>query len=86
VEAYYNALRGIMTRHAISLTPAAWNMFTAPVAETFGRTSFDLDQALRSSELLVMSLASEHRGAHNTQSVIRAFVRNRAQIPPFTAR
>jgi hypothetical protein len=85
LEAYYNQLRGIMTRYAISLTPAAWDMFTAPVLEACRRESFDLDQAVRSSELLLMSMAFEHRGAHNTQSVVRAFARNKAAVPPFTA-
>lgn len=86
MEAYYNQLRGIMTRYAISLTPAAWDMFTAPVLEAHNRESFDIDQAVRSSELLVMGMAFEHRGGHNTQSVVRAFARNTAVIPPFTAR
>ena len=85
MEAYYNVLRGIMTRYAISLTPAAWTMLTQPVAEAFPRTSFDFDQAVRSSELLVMSMAFEHRGAHDTKSVVRALAANKARIPPFTA-
>ena len=85
MEAYYNQLRGIMTRYAISLTPAAWDMFTAPVLEAHRRESFDIDQAVRSSEMLLMGMAFEHRGAHNTQSVVRAFARNQASVPPFTA-
>lgn len=86
MEAYYAQLRGIMTRYAISLTPAAWDMLTAPVLEAHRRESFDIDEAVRSSERLVMSMAFEHAGAHNTQSVVRAFSRNTASIPPFTAR
>ena len=85
MEAYYNQLRGIMTRYAISLTPAAFDMLTAPVLEAHRRESFDIDEAVRSSEMLVMSMAFEHRGAHNTQSVVRAFARNTAQLRPFNA-
>jgi hypothetical protein len=85
LEAYYNQLRGIMTRYAISLTPAAFDMLTAPVLEAHRRESFDIDEAVRSSEMLVMSMAFEHRGAHNTQSVVRAFARNTAQLRPFNA-
>ena len=85
MEAYYNQLRGIMTRYAISLTPAAFDMLTAPVLGAHRRESFDIDEAVRSSEMLVMSMAFEHRGAHNTQSVVRAFARNTAQLRPFNA-
>ncbi len=84
MEAYSNMLRGIMTRYAISLTPSAWDMLTAPVAEASRRDGFDLNQAVRSSELVVMSLAFDHRGPHDAQSLIRAFARNKAAIPPFT--
>jgi hypothetical protein len=84
LEAYYNVLRGVMTRYAISLTPAAWDMLTAPVLEAHQHGNLDLDEAVRSSELLVMSMAFEHAGGHNTQSVVRAFARNKAAIPPFT--
>ena len=86
MDAYHNMLRGIMTRYAISLTPAAWDMLTAPVAEAYRHGNLDLDEAVRSTELLVMSLAFEHRGAHDTRSVVRAFARNKAAIPPFTER
>ena len=85
MEAYYNQLRGIMTRYAISLTPAAFDMLTAPVLEVHRHESFDIDEAVRSSEMLVMSMAFEHRGAHNTQSVVRAFARNTAPLRPFNA-
>jgi hypothetical protein len=85
LEAYYNRLRGIMTRYAVSLTPAAWDMLTAPVLEASGRESFDIDEAVRSSEQLIMNMAFEHAGGHNTQSVVRAFARNKAQLRPFNA-
>ena len=85
LEAYANALRGICTRHGISLTAAATEMMTAPVLEARQhRKSFDLDQAIRSAELVIMNMAGRHRGLHNAQSVVRAFSETFGRIPPFS--
>ncbi len=86
MEAYNTMLRGVLTRYALSLTPKAWDMLTAPVAEAHQHGDLDLDEAVRSTELLIMSMAAEHRGGHNTQSVVRALARNKAAIWPFTER
>jgi hypothetical protein len=86
LEAYARSLQGIAARHGISLSGAAQQMLTAPVVEAAQYSTFDLDQAIRSTELLLMAMAAEHRGLHNAQSVIRAFAKTGAAIPPFTAR
>jgi hypothetical protein len=86
LEAYINIVRGVLTRYAITLTPKAWDMLTAPVAEAHQHGNLNLDEAVRSTEQLIMSMASEHRGGHNTQSVVRALARNKSALPPFTQR
>lgn len=86
MEAYAKRLNGIATRHGLVLSTAAQEMFTAPIAEAAQFSTFDLDQAVRSTELVIMAMASEHRGLHNAQSVIRAFAKAGPRIPPFTAR
>lgn len=86
MEAYAKMLHGVATRHGITLSPAAAEMMTAPVAEASQFPSFDLNEAVRSMELLIMSMAAEHRGLHNAQSVVRAFAKGGSKLPPFTAR
>ncbi|HEY5411754.1 MAG TPA: hypothetical protein VIJ94_13615 [Caulobacteraceae bacterium] len=86
MEAYAKSLQGIAVRHGISLSSAAQQMLIAPVAEASQYSTFDLDQAVRSTELLLMAMAAEHRGLHNAQSVVRAFAKTPGAIPPFTAR
>ena len=48
--------------------------------------TFDRDEAVRSVELLIMTMAAEHRGLHNAKSVIRAFANTPGKLPPFTER
>ena len=86
MEAYVKALNGIAARHGLVLSAAAQQMMTAPVLEASQYSTFDLDQAIRSSELVIMAMASERKGLHTAQSVIRAFAKAGANIPPFTAR
>jgi len=86
VEAYAKSLQGIAARHGLVLSGAARQVLTAPVAEAAQYSTFDLDEAIRSTELVLMAMAAEHRGLHNAQSVIRALAKAGPRIPPFTAR
>ena len=86
MEAYANMLRGVCVRHGITLSPAATELLTAPVVEASQYPTFDLDEAVRSAELLIMTMAAEHRGLHNAKSVIRAFVSTPGKLPPFSER
>jgi hypothetical protein len=86
LESYLKSLNGIAARHGLVLSDAAQQMMTAPVAEASQYPAFDLDQAIRSAELLIMAMASEHKGLHTAQSLIRAFAKAGPNIPPFTAR
>lgn len=86
MESYAKSLVGIAIRHGLVLSKAAQQMLTAPVAEASQFPNFDLDQAICSTELVLMAMAAEHRGLHNAQSVIRAFAKAGPRIPPFTAR
>jgi hypothetical protein len=86
LEAYANMLRGVAVRHGITLSPSAAQMLTAPVLEASQYPTFDLDEAVRSAELLIMTMAAEHRGLHTAKSVVRAFVTTPGKLPPFTER
>jgi hypothetical protein len=86
LEAYVKSLNGIAARHGLVLSAAAQQMMTAPVVEASQFPAFDLDQAIRSAELVIMAMASEHKGLHTAPSVIRAFAAAGPKIPPFTAR
>ncbi len=86
MEAYVKALNGIAARHGLVLSAAAQQMMTAPVAEASQYPTFNLDNAIRSTELVLMAMASERRGLHNCQSVIRAFGKAGSSLPPFTGR
>ena len=86
MEAYVKALNGIAARHGLVLSAAAQQMMTAPVLEASQYPTFNLDQAIRSTELVLMAMASEHKGLHTAQSAIRAFAKAGPKIPPFTAR
>ena len=86
MEAYAKRLNGIAARHGLVLSQAAQDMFTAPVSEASEFSTFNLDQAVHSTELVLMAMAEEHRGLHNAQSVIRAFAKAGPKIPPFAAR
>ena len=86
MEAYVKALNGIAARHGLTLSGAAQQVMTAPVVEASQFPTFNLDEAIRSTELVLMVMASEHRGLHNAQSVIRAFGKARPRLPPFTGR
>jgi hypothetical protein len=85
VEAYAKRLNGIAARHGLVLSQAAQDLFTAPVVEASQFSSFDLDQAVQSTELLLMAMAAEHRGLHHAPSVIRAFAKAGPRLPPFTS-
>ncbi len=85
MEAYVKSLNGIAVRHGLVLSKAAQQVLTAPVVEASQYASFDLDQAIRSSELILMAMAAERRGLHTAQSVIRAFATAGPKLPPFTA-
>jgi len=84
VEAYAKRLNGIAARHGLVLSKAAQEVFTAPVAEASQFPTFNLDQAVQSTELLLMAMAAEHRGPHTATSVIRAFAKAGPKLPPFT--
>ena len=86
METYAKALHGIAARHGCVLSDAAAQMLTAPVAEASRFSTFDLDEAIRSTELLLMAMASEHRGLHNARSVVRAFAKAGGTLPPYTER
>jgi hypothetical protein len=86
LEAYAKSLQGIAVRHGLVLSKAAQDLLTAPVVEASQFSTFDLDEAIRSTELVLMAMAAEHRGLHNAQSVIRAFAKAGPRIPPFTSR
>jgi hypothetical protein len=86
LEAYVKALNGIATRHGLVLSGAAQQMMTAPVIEASQFSTFDLDEAIRSTELVIMAMACERPGLHTAQSVIRAFAKAGPKLPPFTAR
>lgn len=85
MEAYVKSLNGIAVRHGLVLSKAAQQVLTAPVVEASQYAGFDLDQAIRSSELILMAMAAERRGLHTAQSVIRAFAKAGPKLPPFTA-
>ncbi len=85
MEAYVKSLNGIAVRHGLVLSKAAQQVLTAPVVEAAQYSSFDLDQAIRSTELILMAMADERRGLHTAQSVIRAFAKAGPRLPPFTA-
>ena len=85
MEAYAKRLNGIAARHGLVLSKAAQDMFTAPIGEAAQFSTFDLDQAVHSTELVLMAMAEQHRGLHNCQSVIRAFAKAGPKLPPFTA-
>ena len=86
MEAYVKALNGIAARHGLVLSGAAQQMMTAPVIEASQYPTFNLDEAIRSTELVLMAMASERKGLHTAPSVIRAFAKAGAKLPPFTAR
>lgn len=86
MEAYANMLQGVAARNGVTLSPAATQMLTAPVAEASQFPTFDLNEAVRSAELLIMGMAAEHRGLHNAKSVVRAFAKAPGRLPPFTDR
>jgi hypothetical protein len=86
LEAYAKSLHGIAVRHGLVLSKAAQDVLTAPVVEASQFSTFNLDEAIRSTELVLMAMAAEHRGLHNAQSVIRAFAKAGPRIPPFTSR
>lgn len=86
MEAYVKALNGIAARHGLVLSGAAQQVMTAPVVEASQFPTFNLDEAIRSTELVLMAMASEHRGLHHAQSVIRAFGKAGPRLPPFTGR
>jgi hypothetical protein len=86
LEAYAKCLQGIAVRHGLMLSKAAQDVLTAPVVEASQFSTFNLDEAIRSTELVLMAMAAEHRGLHNAQSVIRAFAKAGPRIPPFTSR
>ena len=86
MEAYVKALNGIAVRHGLVLSGAAQQMMTAPVVEASQYPTFNLDDAIRSTELVLMAMAAERRGLHNCQSVIRAFGKAGPKLPPFTGR
>ena len=86
MEAYVRALNGIAARHGLVLSGAAQQVMTAPVVEASQFPAFDLDDAIRSTELVLMAMAAEHRGLHTAPSVIRAFAKAGAKLPPFTGR
>ena len=84
MEAYAKRLNGIAARHGLVLSQAAQQVFTAPVVEASQFSTFSLDQAVQSTELVLMAMAAEHRGLHTAPSVIRAFAKAGAKLPPFT--
>lgn len=86
MEAYTKKLHGIAARHGITLSPAAAEMLTAPVVEASQYSTFDLDEAVRSTELLIMAMAAERRGLHDARSVVRAFTAAGSKLPPYTER
>jgi hypothetical protein len=86
LEAYSVKLHGIAARHGVTLSPAAAQMLTAPIVEASQFPTFDLNEAVRSTELLIMTMAAEHRGLHNAKSVVRAFANTAGKLPPFTDR
>ena len=86
MKAYVKSLQGIAIRHGLVLSGAAEQMLTAPVEEAAQFPGFDLNQAIRSTELILMAMAAEHRGLHTAPSVIRAFARAGAKLPPYTVR
>ncbi len=84
MEAYAKRLNGIAARHGLVLSQAAQDVFTAPVIEASQFSTFNLDQAVQSTELVLMAMAAEHRGLHTAPSVIRAFAKAGPRLPPFT--
>lgn len=86
MDVYTVKLHGIATRHGVTLSPAAAEMLTAPVVEASQYSTFDLNEAVRSTELLIMAMAAEHRGLHNAKSVVRAFTTAGPTLPPYTER
>lgn len=86
MEAYVRALNGIAARHGLVLSGAAQQLMTAPVVEASQFPAFNLDDAIRSTELVLMAMAAERKGLHNAQSVIRAFGMAGPKLPPFTGR
>ncbi len=83
MDAYVKSLIGIAARHGLVLSDAARTMLTAPVVEAAQYSTFDLDEAIRSTELVLMAMASDHRGLHTAPSVIRAFAKAGPNLPPF---
>ena len=84
MEAYAKRLNGIAARHGLVLSQAAQDVFIAPVIEASQFSTFNLDRAVQSTELVLMAMAAEHRGLHTAPSVIRAFAKAGPKLPPFT--
>jgi hypothetical protein len=85
LDAYVRALNGIAARHGLVLSGAAQQMMTAPVVEAAQYPTFNLDEAIRSTELVLMAMAGERKGLHTAPSVIRAFAKAGPRLPPFSA-